>query len=323
MSTQTTENGTTPFIDQGSSFMVHRSTYNAPDRITIAIQKSGRLADASLSLLERCGLHIARSRDGLFGYGESMPIDLLFVRDDDIPSFLTDGHADFGIVGRNVAEEYALAVPEQRLAYVVRRDLGFGSCRLSIAIPEAAPWEGVASLQGKRVATTYPRITRGFLAANGVDALVVTLAGSVELAPRLGSADAIADLVSTGRTLRANHLREVETVVQSSAVLLQSSRDLKPELDIVAERLLQRIDSTLRVDESKYVMLHAPAASVDAIAELLPGAEHPSVLPLAGTADRVAVHAVCREAVLWEHLESLKEAGASAILVLPVERMML
>jgi ATP phosphoribosyltransferase len=297
--------------------------YNDPSRITIAVQKSGRLAEYSHSLLERCGLHLARSKDGLFGFGESMPVDLLFIRDDDIPGFVADGHADFGIVGRNVAEEFALGVPNGRPPYSVRKDLSFGACRLSIAVPEAAAYESPKSLQALRIATTYPNITRRFLEANGVDADVAKLSGSVELAPRLGSADAIVDIVSTGRTLRAHHLKEVDVVMNSSAVLLESTTPLLPPLEEVAKRLFLRIDSTLRVDESKYVMLHAPANAVDRISELLPGAEKPSVLPLAGTTERVALHAVCREAVFWEHLESLKAAGASAILVMPVEKMLL
>lgn len=252
-----------------------------------------------------------------------MPIDLLFVRDDDIPSFVADGHADFGIVGRNVAEEFALALPSSDPRFSVRKELPFGACRLSIALPDATPYIGPASLNGFRIATSYPNITRRYLEANSVDADIVTLSGSVELAPHLGSADAIVDIVSTGRTLRAHHLREVDTVMSSTAVVLQSVGSLSTDLEDVAARLFLRVDSTLRVDESKYVMLHAPVDAIDQIAELLPGAEKPSVLPLAGTDERVALHAVCREAVFWEHLESLKSAGASAILVMPVEKMLL
>ncbi len=299
------------------------TNYNDPDRITIAIQKSGRLADSSRSLLDRCGLHVTRSKDGLFGYGESMPVDLLFIRDDDIPAFVADGHADFGIVGRNVAEEFALSATDSRPPFSVRKSLSFGACRLSIAVGEDVDYVGPSSLDNLRIATTYPNITRRFLELHNLDADIATLAGSVELAPRLGSADAIADIVSTGRTLRAHHLKEVEVIMRSTAVVLQSSEPLTDDLEAVAKRLFLRIDSTLRVDESKYVMLHAPVGAVDSIAELLPGAEQPSVLPLAGTSDRVALHAVCREAVLWEHLENLKSAGASAILVMPVERMLL
>ncbi len=264
-----------------------------------------------------------RSKDGLFGYGESMPVDLLFVRDDDIPSFVADGHADFGIVGRNVAEEFALGALTTRAEFSVRKALSFGACRLSIALPEATPYAGPDSLAGLRIATSYPNITRRFLETSGVDAELITLSGSVELAPHLGSAEAIVDIVSTGRTLRAHHLREVETVMHSTAVILQSAAPLSADLEDVAARLFLRVDSTLSVDESKYVMLHAPVDAIEQIAELLPGAEKPSVLPLAGTDERVALHAVCREAVFWEHLESLKSAGASAILVMPVEKMLL
>lgn len=295
------------------------SSFRDPSRISFAVQKNGRLADASLLLLERCGLHLARSRDGLFAYGESMPVDLLFVRDDDIPRLVADGHADFGIVGRNVADEFAGDSPR----FSIRTGLGFGACRLAIAVPESANYMNPSSLTGKRIATSYPNITRRFLRANDVDADVVTLSGSVELAPRLGSADAISDIVATGRTLRAHNLREVDTIMNSTAVVLQSESALSEPLSEIANRLFLRIDSTLRVDESKYVMLHAPISAVDRVAELLPGAERPTILPLAGSSDRVALHAVCGEAVLWEHLESLKAVGASAILVLPVERMLL
>jgi len=293
-------------------------------RLKIAAQKSGRLSDQSISMLERCGLKFARSKDKLFCYGENMPVDLLLVRDDDIPGLLMDGICDLGIVGENVAEEerlerVRLGEPAQ---FKSLRRLSFGACRLSLAVPENQAFDSPKDLEGKRIATTYPHLTQAFLNQEQVNAKIVRLSGSVEIAPSLGTADAIADLVSTGSTLRANHLKEVQVVFKSKATLLQSAEVLNPEKQAVLDRLLPRIEGVLQVKESKYVMLHAPRSALDAVKQLLPGAEAPTVLPLEGDNERVAIHAVCRETVFWEHLEELKAAGASAVLVLPVEKML-
>lgn len=293
-------------------------------RLKVAVQKSGRLSDQSIGLLERCGLKLARSKDRLFCFGQNMPVDLLLVRDDDIPGLLMDGVCDLGIVGENVAEEERL--DRERLgepaACTHLRALDFGACRLAIAVPEDEAYDGPASLAGRRIATTYPRLTERFLAEAGVDARIVRLSGAVEIAPKLGTADAIADLVSTGTTLRANHLREVEVIFRSTAQLYQGAAPLDPSRQVVLDRLLTRIEGVLQVKESKYVMLHAPRSALPEIRRILPGAEAPTVLPLEGEEHRVAVHAVCRETVFWEHLEELKAAGASAVLVLPVEKML-
>lgn len=293
-------------------------------RLKIAIQKSGRLADGSEELLMRCGLRFARSRDRLFCYGENMPVDLLLVRDDDIPTLLSDGTCDLGIVGENVAEEKRLEMAGDGIdpAFRSLQTLDFGGCRLSVAIPEAEPFDTVADLAGRRIATTYPGLTGQFLADNGVEAGIVKLSGSVEIAPSLGTADAIADLVSTGTTLRANHLREVEVMFRSRAALYRRVEDLGGEKEAILARLMRRVEGVLQVKESKYVMLHAPKSALAEIRKVLPGAESPTILPLEGEADKVAVHAVCRETVFWEHLEELKAAGASAVLVLPVEKML-
>jgi ATP phosphoribosyltransferase len=189
-------------------------------------------------------------------------------------------------------------------------------------VPQETAYAGAAALAGKRIATTYPALLRGFLAARGVTAEVVRLSGSVEIAPRLGRADFICDLVSTGSTLAANHLREVEVVLESRAVLLRTPMVLTPEKEAWLARLLMRIDGVQQVRESKYVMLHAPRSALAEIRHLLPGSEAPTVLPLDGLDDRVAVHAVCREDVFWETLEALKRAGASSVLVLPVEKIL-
>lgn len=292
------------------------------DRLKIAVQKSGRLADSSLDLLTRCGLKFARSRDRLFCYGENMPVDLLLVRDDDIPGLLADRVCDLGIVGQNVAEEAALSGFNDRTAYQSLLPLDFGHCRLSLAVPDEGGPAAPADLAGSRIATTYPYLLNRYLAEQDIEAEIVTLSGSVEIAPSLGTADAICDLVSTGSTLAANRLRELAVVMESRAMLYRTRNELDETREAQIAQLLRRMEGVLQVKESKYVMLHAPRAALGAITELLPGAESPTVLPLEGCPDRVAVHAVCRESVFWEHLEALKQAGASAVLVLPVEKML-
>ena len=293
-------------------------------RLKLAVQKSGRLTEHSTDLLVRCGLKFSRGKDQLVGYGENMPLDLLFVRDDDIPDLVEEDVCDLGLVGLNVVEEkrLELAARGHAAGFTVLRALDFGRCRLAIALPEGAPWEGLASLAGKRIATTYPFTLARHLEQNGVRAEIVTLSGAVEIAPRLGRADAVCDLVSTGSTLVANRLREVATVLESHAVLVRTPVALPPEKAEWVERLLMRIDGVQQVRESKYIMLHAPRAALPAIRRLLPGSESPTIIPLEGHPDRVAVHAVCRENVFWETLEKLKAAGASALLVLPVEKML-
>lgn len=293
-------------------------------RLKLAVQKSGRLTEPSVDLLARCGLKLSRGKDQLMGFGENMPLDVLFVRDDDIPDLVQEDICDLGLVGLNVLEEKRLELAQRghdpRFQCV--RPLEFGRCRLALAIPEGATYEGPASLRGRRIATTYPFLLGRYLREREVRAEIVTLSGAVEIAPRLGRADLICDLVSTGSTLQANHLREVETVFESHAVLIRTPLDLPPEKDEWVQRLLMRIDGVQQVRESKYIMLHAPRAALGEIRRLLPGSESPTIIPLEGTPDRVAVHAVCRENVFWETLESLKKVGASALLVLPVEKML-
>jgi ATP phosphoribosyltransferase len=202
------------------------------------------------------------------------------------------------------------------------RTLDYGRCRLSLAVPEGFSYEGPASLAGKRIATSYPFTLEHWLRERGITADIVTLSGAVEIAPRLGRADVICDLVSTGSTLQANHLREVETVLQSQALLIRTPVKLPDAKQEWVDRLLMRIDGVQQVRESKYIMLHAARSALPEIRRLLPGSESPTIIPLEGAGDRVAIHAVCRENVFWETLESLKKAGASALLVLPVEKML-
>jgi ATP phosphoribosyltransferase len=300
-----------------------QSRDNLP-RIKIAVQKSGRLTEHTMELLGRCGLVYSRGRDQLICYGENMPIDVLLVRDDDIPGLVQEDVCDLGIVGQNVIAEarlrFARAGTENLFSEVTALD--YGRCRLSFGVPRALPYTGPASLAGKRIATSYPRIVEDYLERSGLEAEVIEFAGAVEIAPSLGRADVICDLVSSGATMKAHDLIEVETILESSAALIQTPVTLDADKAAWVSRLLKRIEGVLQVKESKYIMLHAPRSALGAITALLPGAEAPTIIPLEGRDDKVAVHAVCRENVFWETLEELKEAGASSMLVLPVEKML-
>ena len=293
-------------------------------RLKLAVQKSGRLTEPSLDLLTRCGLKLSRGKDQLMVYGENMPLDVLFVRDDDIADLVQEDVCDLGLVGLNVLEEKRLELESRgsRARFQKIRSLDFGKCRLSLAVPEGFVFEGPQSIQGRRIATTYPFLLARYLRERQLEADIVTLSGAVEIAPRLGRADLICDLVSTGSTLQANHLREVETILESCAVLIRTPLELPPLKSDWIERLVQRIEGVQQVRESKYIMLHAPRSALAEIRRLLPGSESPTIIPLEGFPDKVAIHAVCRENVFWETLESLKKAGASALLVLPVEKML-
>ena len=293
-------------------------------RIKIALQKSGRLSDHSLDLLARCGLKFTQSKDQLFCFGENMPIDLLLVRDDDIPGLVGDDVCDLGIAGLNVIEEKRLGLHKDGKPSLFDQIcvLDFGHCRLSIAAPAEFDYRGPQCLQNARIATSYVATLEDFLQRRNIDADIVYFSGAVEIAPRLGKANFICDLVSTGSTLAANQLREVQTVLESEAVIIQSRASLSDLKQHWIDRLLQRLDGVLQVREIKYVMLHAPRGALDQIVALLPGSESPTVIPLDGKGDKVAVHAVCRENVFWETLENLKSAGASSLLVLPVEKML-
>jgi ATP phosphoribosyltransferase len=301
-----------------------KSTEASSPRIKIAVQKSGRLTDHTMELLSRCGLVYSRGRDQLICYGENMPIDVLLVRDDDIPSLVQDDVCDLGVVGQNIVAEARLALIGSGTKDLFREitSLDYGHCRLSFGIPMTMAYEGPKSLAGKRIATSYPQIVADFLARSGVEAEIVEFSGAVEIAPRLGRADVICDLVSSGATMKAHDLVEAETILKSSAALIQTPVDLAPEKAEWIARLLKRVEGVLQAKESKYIMLHAPRSALSAITALLPGAEAPTIIPLEGREDKVAVHAVCRENVFWETLEDLKEAGASSMLVLPVEKML-
>jgi ATP phosphoribosyltransferase len=253
-----------------------------------------------------------------------MPIDVLLVRDDDIPGLVSDDVCDLGIVGLNVVEEkrHALLADGRPALFKQVFELDFGHCRLALAAPEGTQYRGPDSLNNQRIATSYTGILRDYLKTNEISAEIVYLSGAVEIATQLGKADYICDLVSTGSTLEANGLTELDTLLESEAVVIQTLAELSDAKQALVDRMLQRLDGVLQVRESKYIMLHAPRAALDEIRALLPGAESPTVIPLEGTTDIVAVHAVCRENVFWETLENLKSAGASSLLVLPVEKML-
>ena len=293
-------------------------------RLKIAVQKSGRLSDATLDILRRCGLKINQPKNKLISHVKNMPIDILFVRDDDIPGLVMEGVVDLGFVGDNIMQEVSL----QRAKFGEQSDfkqlisLDYGNCRLSIATAEENEYSSINDLEGLRIATSYPYSLTRYLDAQGVSAKIVHLTGSVEVAPRAGLADAICDLVSTGVTLEANGLREDEVILRSSASLVQRSNLESETNQKLVDKLIVRINGVMQAKESKYIMLHAPKEKLEEIIALLPGAEKPTVLPLAGSSNMVAIHAVSTETVFWETMESLKQLGGSSILVLPIEKMM-
>lgn len=284
------------------------------DRLKIAVQKGGRLSDESVEIVAAAGFRVIRGVNELVYRIENAPIDLLRLRDDDIPTFVGDGVADFGIIGRNVLRERT--GQEQPIEVM---PLGFGRCDLKIAAPPEFDYDSPASLNGKRIATSYTNVLAAFLKERDVRADIVYMRGAVEVAPRLGLAHAICDLVSTGATLEMNGLVAFDTVLKSEAVLIRSP---KARTSALLDSVVDRFRGVIASRGSKYVMMNAPKARLAEISGLLPGAEAPTVTPLAGRDDAVAVHAVCQESVFWETLEKLKAAGASSILVLPIEKMM-
>ena len=293
-------------------------------RLRIAMQKSGRLSQDSQALFKSCGLKINLREQRLIAHVENMPIDILRVRDDDIPGLVMEGVVDLGIIGENVLEEAQLIRASQGLPAQVKtlKQLDFGGCRLSLAVPDDVAYTGPESLAGKRIATSYPGLLKRFFDEKGLNFKSVMLGGSVEVAPRAGLADAICDLVSTGATLEANGLKEVEVIYRSKAVLVQAPNPLNEAKQKLIDKLLPRIQGMQQARESKYIMLHAPKDKLDAITDLPPGAERPTIMQLAGDTNQVALHVVSSETLFWETMEQLKALGASSILVLPIEKMM-
>ncbi|HDR1557650.1 TPA: ATP phosphoribosyltransferase, partial [Pasteurella multocida] len=287
-------------------------------------QKSGRLSQESQALLKQCGVKINLQEQRLIAYAENMPIDILRVRDDDIPGLVFDGVVDLGIIGENVLEEEELTrqAAGETVNYKKLRRLDFGGCRLSIAIPQDEAYNGISDLKNARIATSYPNLLKRYMQQQGVDFKTCSLTGSVEVAPRAGLADAICDLVSSGATLEANGLKEVEIIYRSKSCLIQRAAELSPEKQALVDKLLTRIQGVQQAAESKYIMLHAPKEKLEEITALLPGVENPTILPLAHDNSKVAMHVVSQENLFWETMEQLKDAGASSILVLPIEKMM-
>lgn len=281
-------------------------------KLKIAIQKSGRLSDDSVILLKKAGIKFGNGLGKLKSEAENFPLEIFFLRDDDIPQYVADGVADIGIVGENV-------LAEARNSVEIIENLGFGKCRLSLAVPKDFHYGSIEDFSGKRIATTYPNILSKFLAANDIEAEVHTISGSVEIAPSIGLADAICDLVSSGSTLFTNGLREVETVMNSEAVLIVRE-NLSEELRAILDKLIFRIKSVKAAKENKYILLNAPNENLAEILALLPGMRSPSVLPLAD-GNWSSVHSVVNENDFWEVVESLKEKGAEGILVLSIDQM--
>lgn len=290
-------------------------------RLRIAIQKSGRMAEGSNELLQAAGLRLpSRSKTTLFQRARNLPIDLLLVRDDDIPHFVATGVADIGIVGENVYAEWQLDAPEAPVSLV--RRLGFSFCRLCLATPKDGPLRSPKDLEGKSLATSYPLILQRYFKEQGIKASVMQMSGSVEVAPKLGIADGIFDIVSSGATLEANGLGTIADVFHSEALLIQTDKPLSEDKARILARLLVRIESVQASRQIKYIMLNAPQSKLATITDILPGADAPTVLPLQGKGDMVAIHAVVQDADLWDTLEKLKAEGASSILVTPIEKMM-
>ena len=290
-----------------------RNTFSGDsNKIRIAIQKSGRLYEDSVQLLKECGIDLRNVKDRLRTESDNFPLEVFFLRDDDIPQYVEDGVADIGIVGENVLYE-----KNKKIELV--ESLGFGKCRLAIAIPRGQQYEGIQSLKGKRIATSYPYLVNKYLKEFNVEADIHEISGSVEIAPGIGLADVVADLVSSGSTLFMNGLKEVEVILRSQAVLIKNNHLNDTQLQLL-ERLLFRIRSVKKAKRNKYVLLNAPNENLEEIIALLPGMKSPTVLPLAESGWS-SVHSVLSEDEFWDKIEKLKAAGAQGILVVPIENM--
>lgn len=281
-------------------------------KLKIALQKSGKLAEGSTALLRKCGIGFSNGLGKLRTEAADFPLEIFFLRDDDIPNYVADGVADVGIVGENVIAE------DPKPVETIDR-LGFGRCRLSIAVPKGIEYNGISDLRGKRIATSYPKILADFFSSRSITADIHMISGSVEIAPSIGLADAVCDLVSSGSTLFSNGLREVETVMNSEAVLIART-GLNSELSETLNRLLFRIRSVNAASQNKYILLNAPVEKVKEISAILPGMKSPTVVPLAENG-WVSVHSVISQHDFWNVVDNLKRAGAEGILVLSIDQM--
>lgn len=282
------------------------------ETLRIAIQKSGRLQEGSLALLKESGLHFSNGKDQLKTQVRNFPVEILFLRDDDIPQYVEDRVADVGIVGENIWVE------KQRKNDLVKR-LDFARCRLSLAIPRGQPYPGIASLAGKNIATSYPTIVRNFLEKHGVEAGIHEISGSVEIAPGIGLADAICDIVSTGSTLLSNGLTEVEVVMQSEAILI-ATPGLAEGKQAILDQLLFRIEAVQSAKSNKYILLNCPNESISKITDVIPGMKSPTIMPLSRPGWS-SLHSVVNENDFWAKIDLLKSLGAEGILVIPIEKM--
>lgn len=283
-----------------------------PEKLKIAVQKKGRLSDDSLALFKSCGIKFKAGYGSLKAPATNFDADFLFLRDDDIPGYVADGIADIGIVGENVLEE------EKADVRIIKK-LGFSKCRLSIAIPRENKYAGIQQLDGQRIATSYPNILGKYLADNNIKADIHEISGSVEIAPSIGLAEAICDIVSTGSTLLSNGLKEVEKIYNSEAVLIASTT-FSDEKQRLLDQLMFRIDSVQKAKNSKYILLNAPNDKLQQIVAMLPGMKSPTVLPLAESGWS-SVHSVLEEDDFWNNIENIRKAGAQGILVVPIEKM--
>ena len=280
--------------------------------LRLAIQKSGRLSEDSLKLIRECGISFITSSLKLKTESTNFPLEILYLRDDDIPGYVADGVADIGIVGQNVLVE------EGKQALTVEK-LGFSKCRLSLAVPKSDRYESVQDLNGKNIATSYPNLLQAYLNEQGVQAHIHTISGSVEIAPSIGLAEAICDIVSSGSTLISNGLKEVERVFKSEAVLIAND-SLSEEKRRILDKLLFRIQAVQRAQKKKYILLNAPNDKLQEISDLLPSIKSPTILPLAENGWS-SLHSVVNEDDFWEIIEKIKDAGAQGILVIPIEKM--
>lgn len=280
--------------------------------LRIALQKSGRLSEDSYQLFKECGIRFDYGTGKLKSISSNFPAEFLFLRDDDIPGYVEDGVADLGIVGENVAVE------TNRQVTTIHK-LGFSKCRLSIAILRGNDWSGIQDLEGKNIATSYPNLLGTYLASQGVTANIHEISGSVEIAPSIGLAEAVCDIVSSGSTLLSNGLKEVETIFRSEAILI-ARPELPAEKQTLVDKLLFRIKAVQVAKNNKYIVLNAPNHALDQITSLLPGMKSPTVTPLA-TEGWSSVHSVLNENEFWENIEAIRAAGAEGILVIPIEKM--
>ncbi len=286
------------------------------DRLKLAIQKDGRITDESLALLRAMGLDFDLRSRSLFSPCRNFSLDILSVRDDDIPEYIQDGVSEFGIVGENVVAEKGAKVK------IIER-LGYGKCSLVICLPKTATHKTLSALQGKRIATSYPRILKKFLHTNHIKADIIEIAGSVEITPALNVADATCDIISTGSTARINGLEMIHTIMESETVLIAHPASMKsPKKKTEIVRLLDRFRSVLGARGKKYVMMNAPISSIEKIKKIIPGMKSPTVVPLANP-NMVAVHSVVAENIFWDVMEKLKHVGATDIVVVPIEKIIL